>query len=87
MFDITAATTRWITGDWLACSRPCGGGYSVRNSYCVEELKDGSFQRTLDELCPTAKQNTNRTCNEFECPKWIAGQWSPVSIGCLNQVG
>ena len=76
----------WISDGWSSCSRSCGGGRAWRAIYCVEELGDGSFQRTHDRLCHAKdRPETDRSCNEFECPLWFAGEWSPVSgYPCLH---
>ncbi len=69
----------WITGEWQSCSKSCGGGMSRRHLYCVEELHGKSFRRIYDGLCHTPKPKTKKPCNQYSCPRWYAGQWSPVS--------
>ena len=75
---------RWVVdGEWSKCSSSCAEdktGVSTRLVYCVEELVDGSTQRTLDRLCDaSAKPATKRPCNaDTVCPKWVSGPWSPV---------
>jgi Thrombospondin type 1 domain len=76
---------RWIVdGDWSQCSSSCTddvGGISTRLVYCVEEMSDGTTQRTLDKLCDqNEKPASQQPCNSnTECPKWVPGAWSPVS--------
>lgn len=69
---------RWITSLWNTCTKSCGRGVSQRMIYCVEEHMDGGFQRTEDEFCTDPQPETERPCNDFDCPRWYAGQWSPV---------
>jgi len=75
---------RWVVdGEWSTCSALCAddtGGVSTRLVYCVEELPDGSTQRTLDKLCNSdEKPATERSCSsDVECPKWVPGPWSSV---------
>ena len=70
---------RWITAEWLACSKSCGGGISTRNVYCVQVMGDGSFKPS-DQDCLDEKPASKKPCNQFPCPIWKAGDWAPVSV-------
>ena len=87
-YDNSALIGRWITGEWQSCTKPCGVGTSRRHAYCVEELQDGSFRNTYDNLCRAPRPTVERPCNQHACPKWYAGSWSPVSqsMGRINNL-
>jgi len=74
---------RWVAGDWQACSRSCGdGAVTRRDVYCIRETSDLSLQPVDHRLCLSEdRPHTERPCAaHVDCPTWVAGQWSHVSV-------
>ena len=72
-----------MAGEWQACSRTCGdGGIAQRHLYCVREFSDLSLQPVDHRLCLTVERpDSERPCAaDVDCPTWVTGQWSHVSL-------
>lgn len=70
---------RWESSPWTACSTSCGGGVQSRSVSCVEEDMQGNITPTDEWKCLYAsKTSVMQPCNTFDCPTWIAQEWSPV---------
>uniref|UniRef100_A0A672PBD5 ADAMTS-like protein 3 n=1 Tax=Sinocyclocheilus grahami TaxID=75366 RepID=A0A672PBD5_SINGR len=68
---------------WTSCSVSCGGGSQERSVGCVEEDVHGQIVQVEEWKCthsprPISKQN----CNTFECPQWMAMEWSQCTVTC-----
>ncbi|KAG5875943.1 hypothetical protein JTB14_032369 [Gonioctena quinquepunctata] len=65
---------QWVPDDWTTCSKSCGdGGRSKQLFRCVNEMDDEN-----DSMCDTSRRPNNVVlCNNFPCPKWKTGDWSP----------
>ncbi|KAF8376545.1 gon-1, partial [Pristionchus pacificus] len=65
---------RWVYSEWTECSSTCGDtGNQRRTARCVDDVN-----RSLDDT-HCARENrdeTERQCNRFPCPRWIYGMWS-----------
>lgn len=49
---------------------------------CVEESMHGEILQVEEWKCMYApKPKVMQTCNLFDCPKWIAMDWSQVGVG------
>lgn len=72
---------RWETTPWTACSSSCGGGLQSRAVSCVEEDIQGHVTSVEEWKCMyTPKMPIVQPCNIFDCPKWLAQEWSPVTV-------
>lgn len=70
---------RWESTPWTACSSSCGGGIQSRSVSCVEEDIQGHISPVEEWKCMyTPKMPVVQPCNIFDCPKWLAQEWSPV---------
>ncbi|XP_058177260.1 protein madd-4 [Anopheles ziemanni] len=72
---------KWVTDDWRACSKPCGGGIRERVVVCAEE-SNGAKNKVPDEACRGVRPKNQEACNVQECPKWVVGEWSGCSVSC-----
>lgn len=70
---------RWKIFPWQSCSVSCGGGVATRAVRCMDTLQDGREQWLHDSFCPLPKPSMTHPCNPHMCPRWYAGEWSPVS--------
>ncbi|XP_016135918.1 ADAMTS-like protein 3 [Sinocyclocheilus grahami] len=73
----------WEQNPWTSCSVSCGGGSQERSVGCVEEDVHGQIVQVEEWKCthsprPISKQN----CNTFECPQWMAMEWSQCTVTC-----
>ena len=65
----------WKTGRWGECSKSCLGGIKNRIVRCLR----AESETVDDAYCKASSRPTNETiCNEFRCPQWIFGNYSPV---------
>lgn len=70
---------RWESSPWTACSTSCGGGIQSRSVSCVEEDIQGVITATEEWKCLySPKTAILQPCNAFDCPTWLAQEWSPV---------
>lgn len=76
----------WITGQWEACTRPCGkSGYSIRSVWCVQPLHDGTNRSVHSKYCIEDRPDTRKPCNRELCPaQWRIGDWSQCTVTCGN---
>ena len=78
----------WVADPWTKCSATCGGGFQTRTLQCVEDSDNGeSFISEEDTPCYDAGQirpETKRKCNEHDCPRWEALNWSAVSYSFIG---
>ncbi len=81
----------WVTGEWSACSRTCGGGKKTRAVSCKVYDADGvSFK--LDStpgkvnLCAGTPPADSQICNPAQCPAgtvaYVTGDWSTCTKAC-----
>ncbi|KAM9319066.1 A disintegrin and metalloproteinase with thrombospondin motifs 8-like [Pholidichthys leucotaenia] len=67
----------WVIGEWFACSKSCGSGWSRRSVECRD---DEGF---LSSLCDKdLKPMDIRPCGDLPCPIWQMGPWSACSRTC-----
>uniref|UniRef100_A0A452G5K3 ADAMTS like 1 n=1 Tax=Capra hircus TaxID=9925 RepID=A0A452G5K3_CAPHI len=82
-YDIYHPLPRWEATPWTACSSSCGGGIQSRAVSCVEEDIQGHVSSAEEWKCMyTPKMPTVQPCNIFDCPKWLAQEWSPCTVTC-----
>ncbi|KAH9417173.1 Thrombospondin type 1 repeat protein [Dermatophagoides pteronyssinus] len=76
---------RWITEEWSKCSQKCGTGYQIRAIYCVLNINHNvKMDEKQCEKIGLKRPETERKCNEEECPEWYEGPWSACSETCGN---
>ncbi|XP_067873835.1 ADAMTS-like protein 3 isoform X3 [Heterodontus francisci] len=83
IYDHFQPLPRWENNPWTACSVFCGGGVQTRSVPCVEENMYGEIIPVEEWKCMYAfKPTVIQNCNLFDCPKWIAMEWSPCTVTC-----
>lgn len=82
-YDLYHPLPRWENSPWTACSTSCGGGMQSRSVSCVEEDMQGNMNPTDEWKCLYApKTPILQPCNTFDCPTWLAQEWSPCTVTC-----
>ncbi|MBN3310221.1 ATL1 protein, partial [Amia calva] len=82
-YDLYHPLPRWESSPWTACSTSCGGGIQSRAVSCVEEDIQGTITAADEWKCLySAKIPILQPCNIFDCPKWLAQEWSPCTVTC-----
>ncbi|CAK6967993.1 ADAMTS-like protein 1 isoform X1 [Scomber scombrus] len=82
-YDLYHPLPRWESSPWTACSTSCGGGIQSRSVSCVEEDMQGIITPTEEWKCLySPKTAILQPCNTFDCPTWLAQEWSPCTVTC-----
>ncbi|KAF1380539.1 hypothetical protein PFLUV_G00164900 [Perca fluviatilis] len=82
-YDLYHPLPRWESSPWTACSTSCGGGLQSRSVSCVEEDMQGTITPTEEWKCLySPKTAILQPCNTFDCPTWLAQEWSPCTVTC-----
>ncbi|XP_038588192.1 ADAMTS-like protein 1 isoform X2 [Micropterus salmoides] len=82
-YDLYHPLPRWESSPWTACSTSCGGGIQSRSVSCVEEDMQGVITLTEEWKCLySPKTAILQPCNTFDCPTWLAQEWSPCTVTC-----
>ncbi|XP_032366843.1 ADAMTS-like protein 1 isoform X1 [Etheostoma spectabile] len=82
-YDLYHPLPRWESSPWTACSTSCGGGIQSRSVSCVEEDMQGTITPTEEWKCLySPKTAILQPCNAFDCPTWMAQEWSPCTVTC-----
>ncbi|XP_061524819.1 ADAMTS-like protein 1 isoform X2 [Phycodurus eques] len=82
-YDLYHPLPRWESSPWTACSTSCGGGIQSRSVSCVEEDMQGTVTVTDEWKCLYApKTAIFQPCSTFDCPTWMAQEWSPCTVTC-----
>ncbi|CAN9509520.1 unnamed protein product [Ophioblennius macclurei] len=82
-YDLYHPLPRWESSPWTACSTSCGGGIQSRSVSCVEEDMQGNITPTEEWKCLySPKTAILQPCNTFDCPTWMAQEWSPCTVTC-----
>ncbi|KAM8897838.1 ADAMTS-like protein 1 isoform 1-T1 [Spinachia spinachia] len=82
-YDLYHPLPRWESSPWTACSTSCGGGIQSRSVSCVEEDMQGTITPTEEWKCLySPKTAILQPCNTFDCPTWLAQEWSPCTVTC-----
>uniref|UniRef100_W5N0U0 ADAMTS like 1 n=1 Tax=Lepisosteus oculatus TaxID=7918 RepID=W5N0U0_LEPOC len=82
-YDLYHPLPRWESSPWTACSMSCGGGIQSRSVSCVEEDIQGTVTTADEWKCLySPRMPIIQPCNIFDCPKWLAQEWSPCTVTC-----
>ncbi|KAJ8268917.1 hypothetical protein COCON_G00115240 [Conger conger] len=82
-YDLYHPLPRWESSPWTACSTSCGGGIQSRSVSCVEEDMQGVITHADEWKCLySPKMAVLQACNTFDCPTWLAQEWSPCTVTC-----
>uniref|UniRef100_S4R4M5 ADAMTS-like 3 n=1 Tax=Petromyzon marinus TaxID=7757 RepID=S4R4M5_PETMA len=74
---------RWEGSPWTACSSSCGGGVQSRSVSCVEEDQQGHLEPVEEWKCMyVLRPAVTQPCNLYDCPKWMAQEWSSCTVTC-----
>ncbi|XP_011640881.1 A disintegrin and metalloproteinase with thrombospondin motifs 6-like [Pogonomyrmex barbatus] len=76
-------TTKWMNGEWSACSASCGGGSRTRSVFCTEENGNETTKLPDHKCSSTHKPRTQETCNTVSCPMWETDKWSEVRVHAI----
>ncbi|KAJ8252375.1 hypothetical protein COCON_G00216870 [Conger conger] len=73
----------WVTGEWGACSRSCGGGQQMRPVRCLRRVTYQREEPVMHSLCPVSAPAQLQACGLQACPpQWSSGAWSQCSKTC-----
>nr|XP_023676690.1 ADAMTS-like protein 1 isoform X2 [Paramormyrops kingsleyae] len=82
-YDLYHPLPRWESSPWTACSMSCGGGVQSRTVSCVEEDIQGTVTPAEEWKCLySPKMAVVQPCNTFDCPTWLAQEWSACTVTC-----
>ncbi|XP_026071934.1 ADAMTS-like protein 3 [Carassius auratus] len=82
-YDQYQPLPRWEQNPWTSCSVSCGGGSQERSVVCVEEDVHGQIVQVEDWKCThSPRPISKQSCNNFECPQWMAMEWSQCTVTC-----
>lgn len=62
---------------YLQCSKTCGGGKQTRTALCVSEQ---GWQKDESDCKQSDPPIVERPCGTQDCPQWVLGDMSPVSV-------
>ncbi|XP_065567127.1 A disintegrin and metalloproteinase with thrombospondin motifs 9-like isoform X4 [Artemia franciscana] len=68
----------WRYGEWLPCTKSCGGGIQRRSFSC----HDDRGKKIEDFYCNKTSLEITQYCSGEACPEWKFGEWSPCSVTC-----
>ncbi|XP_050511629.1 A disintegrin and metalloproteinase with thrombospondin motifs 9 isoform X2 [Diabrotica virgifera virgifera] len=67
-------TYKWVPENWSTCSETCGeGGRRKQQFRCLNDAGQENYHMCERSLKP----NVFAACNQFACPRWVTGDWSP----------
>ncbi|PPR08819.1 MAG: hypothetical protein CFH44_00667, partial [Proteobacteria bacterium] len=70
--SVKTCTSTWVTSEWGACSKACGGGVQSRTVTCP-----------AGKVCLSAKPVVQQACNTHVCTtSWKVSSWSRCSKTC-----
>ncbi|XP_059362386.1 ADAMTS-like protein 3 [Carassius carassius] len=82
-YDQYQPLPRWEQNPWTSCSVSCGEGSQERSVVCVEEDVHGQIVQVEDWKCThSPRPISKQSCNTFECPQWMAMEWSQCTVTC-----
>ncbi|XP_026875646.2 ADAMTS-like protein 3 isoform X1 [Electrophorus electricus] len=82
-YDHFQPLPRWEQNPWTSCSVSCSGGSQERSVVCVEEDIQGQVVQVEEWKCThSPRPSTQQSCNPFDCPKWVAMEWSQCTVTC-----
>ncbi|XP_039515359.1 ADAMTS-like protein 3 isoform X1 [Pimephales promelas] len=82
-YDHFQPLPRWEQNPWTSCSVSCGGGTQERSVVCVEEDVNGQIVQVEEWKCThSPRPFSKQSCNTFECPQWMAMEWSQCTVTC-----
>ncbi|XP_042307865.1 A disintegrin and metalloproteinase with thrombospondin motifs 12 [Sceloporus undulatus] len=72
---------QWKAGNWSKCSSNCGGGFKIRDAYCLD-VRDNRILRPFHCQIIGRKPQLNVSCNKDPCFKWRAELWNECPVSC-----
>ncbi|XP_035272367.1 ADAMTS-like protein 3 isoform X1 [Anguilla anguilla] len=82
-YDHFQPLPRWEHNPWTLCSVSCGGGSQERSVMCVEEDVHGQISQVEEWKCTySPRPEVQQSCNTFDCPQWMAMEWSQCTVTC-----
>jgi hypothetical protein len=75
---------RWVSTDFSACSKTCGGGVSTRTSTCKRSGDNTVSANAAVDCAGQAVPESSRVCNTRACKTYafVAGAWGACDQTC-----
>ncbi|EGW06551.1 A disintegrin and metalloproteinase with thrombospondin motifs 17 [Cricetulus griseus] len=75
--------SRWVAGQWSACSATCEKGVQHREVTCMYQLQNGTHVTTRPLYCSEPRPTSVQSCEGQDCLSiWEASEWSECSSNC-----
>uniref|UniRef100_A0AAR2JAB6 Peptidase M12B domain-containing protein n=1 Tax=Pygocentrus nattereri TaxID=42514 RepID=A0AAR2JAB6_PYGNA len=68
----------WQYSAWSQCSKSCGQGTRMRDSYCMNNLG----RRLVEQECSEFQRVVTEPCSDIPCPDWSVSEWTECMVTC-----